>query len=177
MSKSNGFWNWSIVYVLFSILCESFGKILSLNNTRDCAITSFSSFNNNFNFVLFFINSNVGNIEWECSWEIFIKNSHSSLGIISLKSFFSVDIVKFNKEIKIWFPFVVVFDFNFNCCFNLIFRNSDLLVNWNIIFLWVSRVSNTSNTESLYWVLHLLSNFNSYSTSTFCHRVMQTFKC
>lgn len=89
-------------------------------------------------------------VEAESSREILIKNSYLASGIVSNQSIiflFLIWIIKFNKEIEIWFPFIVINNCDLNFLFSLSFRHGDDVVEVGEVLWRYGSVGNSSHTD------------------------------
>ena len=155
MTELDFFVSWDVIFkfnsVIWSLLVR---KRLCSNHATNDSISSIHSQNSHINFFLVLRHSDICQFESKTSWEIFVQNCYFASSIISSKSFkktcILIDfiwIIKFNKEIKIWFPFIVIHNRNiyFNFCFS--FFKCDNLFNMSIIFRWLCRIFNCSISE------------------------------
>lgn len=142
MLEINSFFSWKVVLEFNCIVIRSLvNKLFSSNHTTDFTIRSIESLDNNINFLVSFFHSNVSVFESKTSWEIFIQNGYFSDCIVTFKSvngfldnltlsegcntinWFSMIlrslwslawVIELNKEVKIWLPFIIIYDWNMN---------------------------------------------------------------
>jgi hypothetical protein len=117
-------------------------------------------------------------MESKCSWEIFVENSHSSLCVITLEPFFPwcINFIKFNQEIKIWFPLLIIDNWDFNLFFSIGHRHGNSIVNVFVIVSWDSSVFYCSNTKSNALINCSLHNCDNSVSSTFSYGIMEAFE-
>jgi hypothetical protein len=73
-------------------------KGLSSDIAFNDSVTSINSLNKNFNMVLFPWGRDLGYLELQCTWEVFVKNSDFAGSIISIELLFGLSVIQFTME-------------------------------------------------------------------------------
>jgi hypothetical protein len=145
MQESNLLMFWQIVVKLMSAIWVVVTKRLCPYHAGNCSICTLKSHNFYFDMLLILRDSNVSRFKPESSWEVFIQDSYFANCIVaseSLRLSFSINnvgVVKFNEEIKIWLPLLIIHDWDLNFHFGrLVFLESYDFICFCVI-LWCYR--------------------------------------
>jgi hypothetical protein len=136
------------------------GHWLGSNKAVDFTIRSLTSLNANIYLLLELRNDQVSLSESKGSWEILIQNGNLSLGVISRESGLSctVWIIKFNVEVKIWLPIIVVVNHNLLYEFWVSLLKSDNFIDLFVLLSIFGSVVFSSDTERDLLVLNSFDN-------------------
>ena len=112
------------------------------------------------------------------SRSIIVHDGDSTAGIFAIELLTGCNVVKFNKEVFIWFPILVIDNFDLNFCLffakSAAFEINDLIY-CNII-LWRCRFSIYSSYSYTKFIAAFVLDFHSKHTSTFTNRVMEAWE-
>lgn len=129
----DGLIKWRVILVRDSVLqielvLFAFDEGFSSNHTRDLAVSSVNSINSNIDLFVLSRTHDFSVGEHKFTWEIFIQNSDLALGIVALKSLLGLRVVKFDVEIVVWVPLIVIMDLDLDFPLGVLALHRDNIV-------------------------------------------------
>lgn len=148
------------VVELDSILSKSvvISQFFCLDHAGDESVAAVSSCDYNINFPLVLVGLDFSGREGECSWEVLVKNGHTASGVVTSESLLGLGVVKFNMEVHVWLPLVVINDLNVNYLDLLLGLEVDDLVELFEVLSFDGGVSNGSDSDGVLLLVDVLGD-------------------